>query len=489
MKLAPLLLTVSLIANAALIGALAWRSPTVIPPKAAGATHPATRAVGADLSSNALRAALAAGDAAALEAAGLPADMARQLMLGRAFSRFGERMRATQTAATDGKWWQNRPAGSGYREEALLARRELSDAMLAAFGEDFGLGGGDGAQLSFLALGKRDALRRITQDYDEMMAKFSTSGVQLPSDREKLRLLRAERDRDIAALLTPAEFSDYELRTSGSAANLRARYGDAIESEDDFRKLFALQKAFDEKFPRDAFTGRITPEAVQQRATADRQMQDEMRAVLGDDKYAALRRAADSDLRNVDSLVSRLNLPADTTNRVASARDSYSTESQRISADPALTPALRREKIQELATRAKGELARTLGAEAAEAYGQRSPWVSLLQGGIAFSTNPKDSPAGALGGPGGQSVFPVMPAGAGGAPGATRQTVNIVSGGGAGGPTDGGAFFFNASPPQQRDNTQVISVVTGSPAPGDGQPPTTPPRTPPPGSPAPPPPR
>ena len=39
------------------------------------------------------------------------------------------------------------------------------------------------------------------KDYDEMMAKFSTGGVQLASDKERLRLLRAERARDIAALL------------------------------------------------------------------------------------------------------------------------------------------------------------------------------------------------------------------------------------------------------------------------------------------------
>ena len=45
-----------------------------------------------------------------------------------------------------------------------------------------------------------------------------------------------------------------------TAARLSSRFGDAIQSEEDFRKVYALQKAFDDKFPRDAFAGRITPE-------------------------------------------------------------------------------------------------------------------------------------------------------------------------------------------------------------------------------------
>lgn len=395
-------------------------------------------------------------------------------------------MRAAQTPAPEGKWWRNRAAGPGSREDMLLARREMSDAMLAAFGDDFGLGGSDGGQLGFLSTAKREALRRVNQDYDEMMAKFGASGIQLPSDREKLRLLRAERDRDIAALLTPAELADYELRTSGSAASLRARYGDAIENEDDFRKLFALQKSFDEKYSREALAGRMTPETLQQRSAAERQLQEDMRNAIGGEKFAALRRATDSDLRNVESLAARLNLPPGTTDRVAAARETYSTQSQQISADPALTPPQRRDKIQELATRAKSDLVRTLGAEAADAYGQRSPWVSMLQGGVAFSTNPKDAPGGGAGAAG-QSVFPVMPAGAD-AGGATRQVVNIVTGGTAGGVGEGGGqFFFNATTPQPRDTTQVISVVTGSAAPGGGHPTTTT-TTQPPATPAPPPP-
>ncbi|HUR60480.1 MAG TPA: hypothetical protein VM029_22345, partial [Opitutaceae bacterium] len=341
--------------------------------------------------------------------------------------------------------------------ERAQARRELSEASAAVLGTDIFSNERESTPLSFLPAAKREALWRITQDYDEMMARFGASGIQLPSDREKLRLLRAERERDIAALLTPAELADYELRTSPSAANIRARFGDAIESEDEFRKLFAAQRAFDEKFPRDAFAGRVTPELMQQRAAAEQQLQADIRSALGDDRYAALRRASDSDLRNVESLATRLNLPADTTNRVATTRDQYALESQRIMANASLDPAQRRTQIQDLGTRAKAELTRTLGAEAADAYSQRSPWMSMLQGGIGYTTDPRNAPAGGVA-LGGQSVFPVMPAGANNL-GATRQIVNIV-GSGPGAPADSGTIFLNAGTAQPREVMQVISVGT-----------------------------
>jgi hypothetical protein len=258
------------------------------------------------------------------------------------------------------------------------------------------------------------------------MAKFGAQGsLQLASDKEKLKLLTSERDRDIAALLTPDELADYQMRTSATANNLRNRYGDGIASEDEFKKLYTLQKAFDDQFPIENFNGRVTPEAMKARSDAALQLQTDMRAAVGDDAYAALKRASDPDLRNVDALVSRLNLPADTTDRIAALRDSYAAQSQKIMADTATPYPQRRDQLSALAASAKTDLASALGAEAADAYAQRSQWINFLGSGIGYSTTPTANSPGALSlsGSGAPSVYPVMPAGVNGA----RQTVNVIS--------------------------------------------------------------
>ena len=467
MKPSLLLLAASLIANVAFVAFVATR-PTEHSPAAASA--PAAPTPAAAPSAAALRAALASGDAAALQAAGLAPDLAREVALSRSLSRVFEKIHAAQGATSaDGHWWRSQNPGGLSREQQLLLRREFTAALTASFGDDLGLfsSAADAGKFNFLSPAKRAALRNITEDYDEMMAKFGANDLQLASDKEKLKLLRAERDRDIAALLTPAELADYELRTSPSAATVRSRYGAALASEDDFKKIYALQKAFDEKFPAVALSGNIPPETLRGRADAQRQLQDDIRSALGDDRYAALRRANDTELRTLDSLVSRLGLPADTTDRVATARETYAAESQRINADPALALPDRRAQLQALGTKARTELASTLGTEVADAFAPRAAWIGLLQNGLAFSTSAVANTPGSLslsGGPA-PSVFPIMPAGLPGATG-QRQVVNFVSStsdSGAGNVPSGGTLFLGGASGEPTTRTmQVMSFSSSS---------------------------
>jgi hypothetical protein len=454
-----LLLAASLVANVAFLGVIySNRSSDVSPAN----SSEKTAASGArEKSPNA--------NSGHDSAAAATAEAAHAQALGRAFARFAEKMRAARAATNgDGKWWRRSGNGALPNEQLLQARRELSDAMIAAFGDDLGIGGVDQGRLAFLPAEKRDKLRAILEDYSELTAKFGAQGgPQLASDKEKLKLLNAERERDIAALLSPDELADYQMRTSTSAQSLINRYGDGIASEDEFKKLYALQKAFDEKFPMESFNGRVTPEAMKARSDATLQLQSDMRTAVGDDAYAALRRASDTDLKSVDALVSRLNLPADTTDRVAALRDSYATQSQKIMADSATPFAQRRDQLQALATSAKADLINTLGAEAADAYAQRSQWINFLNGGIGYSTTPTANSPGALSlnGTSGPSVYPVMPTGAG--VNGARQMVNVISNTSSN--TGGGTMIF--SPTNGADGavqTRVISVSSSTTGDGHG---------------------
>jgi len=177
-------------------------------------------------------------------------------------------------------------------------------------------------------------------------------------------------------------------------------------------------------------------------------------------------------------LANRVGLPAATTERVATARENYAAESQRINADATLTAAQRRTQLQELGTRARTELTTTLGAEVADAFAPRASWIGMLQGGLAFSTTPTaNSPGGLALGGAQPSVYAIMPAGTpgpGGAPG-VRQIVNIVSGSSenfGGSPGPGGLNLGGGGPALETSGTfQVISV-------GNPPPPPTPPPTP-----------
>lgn len=451
-----LLLIASLLANVALIAVFATRSPDDAHRSARASTGGQTSAPSRDAVKDAsLRAALAAGDAKALEAAGLTPELARDVALGRTLSQLTAQIRRAEATGADIRWWRSTTAGNqATRETAQRLRREVA----ALLGDPSGsTGSAEASQLAFLPETKRAALRRILDDYAEMTAQYTAGGVQLASDRERLRLLRSEKERDIAALLSPDELLAYELRHSASAATVRTRYGDGLETEADFRKVYALQKAFDEKFPAEALTGRISQETLRARTDAQRQLQDDIRSTLGDTAYAQLRRATDTDLRTVDALVSRLGLPAATTDRIATVRESLAAESQRLNADATLNPTQRRAQIQELGNQAKAQINQALGTEAADAYAQRSQWVSLLQGGIAYSTTPQAGSPASLGSTN-QSVYPVLPSGSG-APGATRQ---VIISGNPGALADGTAHreAVGSGAPVIRENVQIMTFST-----------------------------
>lgn len=338
-----------------------------------------------------LAAALASGDETALKAAGFPDDDAHALALGRSFARLVAQMRALRAKAQpeDGKdYWRGRGslvAGATSDQLAELNKiwREYRDIIFHALGdddEDFFAGRN---RYRFLSPEKRAEIRRIERDYQEMTAEVRRlqAGISLPSDQAKLELLRKEQERDILAALSPEERELRELYASPTAEIVRGHYGDLIQTEDDYKKIFALYKA----------SGQRSQGGETARADLRQKLEDKVLAVLGDEAFAAYRKRNDSDLLALGALQTRLNLPTGTIEQVYALRDTYAAQSQAINADTSLTSAQRKEQLTALATQAKNEAAAKLGQEGADAYAKRSPWIAMLNRGQAFTTNPKDT--------------------------------------------------------------------------------------------------
>lgn len=408
MKILPLFLAGSLVANAALLIA-------VLKPSAADQTSAVTKPLirrsstttAPTLVTADLQDLLATGDAAALTAAGLSPEAARQLIIGRAYARQRDRMRALRNPVDDGAaYWRRESGPEGFgrrtREQRLEMRkiqREFQDEVRAALGEDpYADLGRTNSLLSFLPADRREQLRRIEEDYSELMSEVygEAGSVQLPSDREKLRLLQTEKERDIAAALGPEAYEQYLLRVSPTAGNIRNRYGAAIQDEAQYRQIFALQKAFDDRFSTGYFRETPTADERQARRDAEYQLQQSIAAVLGPEQMQVAQRSNDFEYRTLTALASRLNLPAGTPEQIYSARDTYAAQSQQINANSALSREERTRQIQALAERAQADLQRTLGAEGAQTYAQRSNWLNTLKRGTAFTTTSTGAPGAAI---------------------------------------------------------------------------------------------
>lgn len=420
MKALPLLLVASLVANAALV-TVAFRSSSSAPgdtrPSASGPTQTvagtsATPTNGDFKLSPEVVAALNGNDPGALRdllrAAGLSDEMVRSLVQMRVWKNYEARFKALHPQPDPNQpWWkdnreqQNRWGGmtKAQREESRRLHREVRDETERLLGPENNKSqrGWQDQRLAFLPEDKVKALRDIQQDYQELISEVhqDSQGFRLASDAEKLRFLQEEQKRDIEALMTPEERQAYELRMSNTAQQLRHKMTQFDATEQEYLAIFPLQKDFDEKYnpPHDGYSPQ--PERDQnywkERREAEKQLQEKIQSVIGEERYAASLRMQDNDWRQLEAATRRLDLPPETPSRLFALRDTAAADVQQIAANAALGFDEKKAALAAIAARTRDQIRNSLGAEGAEAYFKNNGmgWLKELEKGntITFREN------------------------------------------------------------------------------------------------------
>lgn len=426
MKALPLLLAASLVANAALLTVNWNSSPTEAPPneqitpkRPLGTAHssaavtangearlsPAAAAIFADDNPEALR--------DLLRASGLSDEMVRAIVQVRIWKKYESRFKALNPqpseSETNQAWWKDdRNSANGWngnrtkaqRDEARRLQREVKEESERLLGVDANQNRWQSQQFSFLAPEKRQALQDIQQDYQELINEVQqdTQGFRLASDGEKLRYLQAEQKRDMEALMSPAERQAYELRQSSTAQQLRGKMTALNATEQEYLTIFPLQKAFDEQYNpqnNDPYGGGAERDQNywKARQAAEAQLQAQIKAVVGEARYAESIRKQDNDWRQLEAATRRLTLPADTPARLYTLRDSTASAAQQIATKADLPAAQKKQALAELASATREQVRARLGAEGADAYFKNNGmrWLKELEKGNTITFNANDS--------------------------------------------------------------------------------------------------
>lgn len=424
MKLLPLLLGLSLAANAALLvvnrrGGAVAREARVAEARVAEGREAglvgleSKRAVPATGEGKAIAAALNEGDAEALRdellAAGVDEDLIRSIVSARIWKRYENRMKALQAnQTTKPAWWKNDEDGywGALNKEQRAAMKALQAEMKAenerVLGKDPEAGRSNPwleRQYGFVPPEKREALQQLEQDYNELSGEMrrEAKGFQMPADAEKARFLQEEKLRDLAAILTPEELADYERRQSRTAQNLRWQMTQMDASEAEYLAIFEIRKDFDEQYADyDNFGNRLrsnlSPEQRQQRGEAEAAMKAQLKETLGADRYKAYIRSQDNDYQQLANATKRFDLPADTPAKIYDLRDEVPREALRIADDSNLTPEQKREELKKLADATRDRVSGALGPDVARVYFENNngmQWLRQLEQGtiISFDEN------------------------------------------------------------------------------------------------------
>lgn len=335
-----------------------------------------------------------------LKAAGFSPALVHAIVNARLEATFAARMQALIGTAGDAPFWKPEPFSYNnpkFYEGQSQIYRDRAKALRELLGEDYyATGGGDATaaqrrQFGDLPKAKIDLIQRINDDYTEMAAQVraATNGVLLPEDRAQLALLDREKRTDLAALLTPAELEDYEMRSSPILSRLRSALTLMDATEAEFRAIFRAQQPFTDILNPPSVGGitRFSQEDSRKRADAEKQIAEQLKVALGEQRAADYARAGNYEYQNLHRLAQRENIPLAAINQAYDLRLKTTTESMRIH-DAKLEPAARTAALQALAASARTELARQLGPAVAENYAKSLSWLNGIERGYALRVSP-----------------------------------------------------------------------------------------------------
>lgn len=221
----------------------------------------------------------------------------------------------------------------------------------------------------------------VESDYQDLVteSRDATFGLNLPADREQFALIESERQRDLAALLSPEQWAEYQLRSSSTARNLVSRLRDFAPTEAEYRAVYALQSAFDQQFaaPNGApLTSTRTGGSADPRRLAQQQLDQDIAAALGPERYAEYALQTSPEYRRNSMFAAMTGQTAQTTAVLTQLELSARAETSTLRSLP---PAAREAALRDLQTRTRASAAAVLSPAALEAYEKQfGSWIGRL---------------------------------------------------------------------------------------------------------------
>jgi len=240
----------------------------------------------------------------------------------------------------------------------------------------------DERMYGFLPQEKQEQLKGLQAKYDDMEQEIYTrsKGMLLDEDQEQLRRIEKQREAEMAQVLTPEELEEYQLRNSSTANSMRAQMTGFQPTEDEFRKIFRLQKVFENEFSQAFDVTDDTQAQIKARAQQDAQdaLNEEVKKILGDKRFAEYQRAQDPDYRTLSQVAERFDLAPDVVNRVYGMKQEAERQKAALEANTLITEEQRQAALAGIAKETERSLAGIMGPSWKAYYKAGGNWIRNL---------------------------------------------------------------------------------------------------------------
>jgi hypothetical protein len=321
-----------------------------------------------------------------LRAIGCPEETIRDMILADVNKMFAERGR-TKAGTNRFEYWKPGSAVSRLvnadflKEQAQLALEKkalLKELLGTEMSDKPDLSGGLPAyeqMLDFLPPEKWGH----TLETELLFAGRLASGIRdmLSGDFNSLKRSLAEKETLLGQMLTPEEKFEYDARLSYTAVSLQNRLGEFTPTEPEYRELVRLQKNYDDNYgPLSlAAAGR---DVSQERAAAQKELDTQTRAVLGDERYQEYRHEQNWTRSNLRTVAEEYAIPKHTAFKVFDLTDVANEQADQIRADALLSQSQKQAALNAVRGQTQTAVAEVIGQPALEAYMKRSGTINNL---------------------------------------------------------------------------------------------------------------
>ncbi len=332
---------------------------------------------------------------ASLRAVGCPEETIRDIIIAdvnKNYARRGMALQREQRAKQ--KYWENdqnnhsgnpnspwRQMQVWEKEKRALLKELLGPDILDEMEKNqmamYGNWGGyyaAGKEWGFLPANKRDQARDLTEKFQQLQQEiyYKSKGDYGDETQAQLRALQKQKTAEMASILSPQEFEDYDLRQSQTAQNMRWQFKYFKASEEEYRKIFKLQKTFDEQYagynpdPDD----REAQKKLQEASTALREGQ---KAALGD-RGAAYARSQDYEYQELARLAGNAGLAPEAADKVYDIKQAVQDEQTKLNSSKELTPEQRSAALKQIKSDAEKAVTQILGEKNYSKYRNRGAY-------------------------------------------------------------------------------------------------------------------
>ncbi len=222
--------------------------------------------------------------------------------------------------------------------------------------------------LGFLDGEKQNRLKLALESHaaQEAAMRERSLGLWTEEDDGMLRELHHRQELEIKGMLSPEEFTEYQLRFSPLSSQLRQQLQGFDGNEEEFRKIFRLRKGYEDAlYELSANAGSGSDKVLDFQNQAQALLSQELKNELGEKRFETYQKETDPSFQTLSKVQERFNLNSASVDQAYNALKVAESHTQQLLNNNDIELERRDEALQAIERETDAELRRLIGADAA----------------------------------------------------------------------------------------------------------------------------